>query len=241
MLNLQKSEITQRVALCLTKKSIAVPAACNVVFFADISGSFEDEWRDGLVSSCGVRVLAVASRFDDDGDVPFFLFHDTVHQCGILNYNNVPEESTAHDAWFKRQAGSFKWGGTKFAPIFKALLPTEAVVKSGGFFGFGSKSTTVKKDSAVAQAADPRVVYVLTDGDAYDYEEARQLAKKLESERTYVMFVNVSQLASCAVKLSKEFDHVGHVYFGDLSKVSDEQILEALMTDEFLAWRKKMG
>lgn len=243
MLKLTKTEISERVGLVLTKKSIPTPPPCNVVAFLDVSGSFEDEWKDGLVGQVFSRLMAVASRFDDDGNVPLYLFHNSVLPRGIVSFAEMPEDAGAAIKWLWNKAGSFSWGGTQFAPIFEALLPTTKEVKTGGFLGglFGGGKKTVAVEAAVKQAADPCVVYVITDGDAQDYARARQLAMQMADKRTYIMFVNVSQMAECAVRLSDEFGHVGHIFLGDLNRVNDDQLIEALMTDEFVQWRKRMG
>lgn len=239
MLNLTKPEITEKVKLSLTKRGVPSPKACNVKAFLDVSGSFKDEWEDGIVAKLFSRVLGTASSFDDDGDVPLYLFHNSVMERGIVNFKNLPDSPSQFAQWLWKAAGSFQWGGTEFAPILRALLPTQQVVSSGGFLGMFGKKQVVQAQSMVEAAADPMVVYILTDGDAADYSEARALAKQLEDKRIYVMFVNVSQMATCARRLSDEFDHVGHVYFPNLDRVSDEEIIGALMTEEFLRWRDK--
>ena len=62
----------------------------KVCLCLDISGSMSALYRKGLVQSFAERVLALACKFDDDGDIDVFLFGQQVHQpacMGLSNWN----------------------------------------------------------------------------------------------------------------------------------------------------------
>ncbi|CAN5283476.1 hypothetical protein BH10PSE16_BH10PSE16_18630 [soil metagenome] len=63
----------------------------KVCLCLDISGSMSALYRKGLVQSFAERILALACKFDDDGDIDVFLFGQQVHQpasMGLSNWNS---------------------------------------------------------------------------------------------------------------------------------------------------------
>ena len=60
----------------------------KVCLCLDISGSMSGLYRKGLVQSFAERVLALACKFDDDGDIDVFLFGQQVHQPACMGLSN---------------------------------------------------------------------------------------------------------------------------------------------------------
>ena len=60
----------------------------KVCLCLDISGSMRALYAQGLVQALAERVLALACRFDDDGEIDVFLFGARVHQPAAMNLEN---------------------------------------------------------------------------------------------------------------------------------------------------------
>ncbi len=60
----------------------------KVCLCLDISGSMRALYAGGLVQKLAERVLALACRFDDDGEIDVFLFGAKVHQPAAMNIEN---------------------------------------------------------------------------------------------------------------------------------------------------------
>lgn len=60
----------------------------KVCLCLDISGSMHKLYRDGLVQAFAERILALACRFDDDGEIDVFLFGKDVHHPAAMGLGN---------------------------------------------------------------------------------------------------------------------------------------------------------
>lgn len=228
MLNLSKEEVKQKVGLVLEKRKMANPPKVAVKVFIDTSGSFRDEWEDGTVGLIAERVLAVANRFDDDGNLDIYHFNNEAHDCGSANFEKTNGVKYLKENILNKSSDEL-WNGTCFSPILNAVLPAKA--SSGGIFGslFG-KVKAEKKNQ-------PTLVYIITDGDNADDHTTDTKFEESVDSNTYFMFVNVQSMAKNAKNYADKYPHVGYVFIKDLRKASDDQVIEALITEEYTNWR----
>lgn len=80
--------LAKKSAISLAKVGLETHRA-KVCLCLDISGSMSRLYREGLIQAFAERILALACRFDDDGEIDVFLFGKHVHQptpMGIGNY-----------------------------------------------------------------------------------------------------------------------------------------------------------
>lgn len=80
--------LAKKSAISLAKVGLETHRA-KVCLCLDISGSMKRLYREGLIQAFAERILALACRFDDDGEIDVFLFGKHVHQpipMGIGNY-----------------------------------------------------------------------------------------------------------------------------------------------------------
>lgn len=235
MLNLTKAEIKEKTALVLTKRGVPNPPKSAVLSFFDTSGSFKDEWEDGIVSMLAERVLAVASRFDSDGKLAMYHFNNSVYDVGEFDFEKDDVKAYLKSNLLNKRGEL--WGGTEYADILQKVAEKVSVKKQGGVFGglFGSKKTT----KTLENAPEPTLVYIITDGDNSDYDLADDYFKKAENLNYYFMFINAETMSKRAKSYADNYNNVGYAFFPKLRTMSDEQILESLVTEEFLTWRKK--
>ncbi len=82
LINLVKSAGVSLAKVGLTQHRAKV---CLVL---DISVSMVDLYQRGLVQSFAERILAIACKFDDDGELDVFLFGKNVHHCEPMSLAN---------------------------------------------------------------------------------------------------------------------------------------------------------
>ncbi|MES2933723.1 MAG: VWA domain-containing protein [Pseudomonadota bacterium] len=83
----QLVSLVKQAGVSLEKAGLQTHRA-KVCLCLDISGSMGALYRQGLVQSFAERVLALACRFDDDGEIDVFLFGERVHQPAAMGLNN---------------------------------------------------------------------------------------------------------------------------------------------------------
>jgi hypothetical protein len=83
----QLLSLTKQAAVSLEKRGLGEHTA-RVALCLDISGSMGRLYRSGKVAALAQRILALALRFDDDGDVDVFLFGANGHQADALDVDN---------------------------------------------------------------------------------------------------------------------------------------------------------
>lgn len=75
-LNVQKEQ--QASKLVVTKMGLT-NYKFNVEHFVDVSGSMQDEFREGLMDAVFQRIMSLASVVDPDGNVRFVAFLSLIH------------------------------------------------------------------------------------------------------------------------------------------------------------------
>ena len=81
--------LVKSAGVSLAKVGLAQHRA-KVCLVLDISGSMQGLYKSGLVQSFAERILAMACKFDDDGELDVFLFGRNVHHCqpmGLANWD----------------------------------------------------------------------------------------------------------------------------------------------------------
>ena len=83
-INLRKETLNK---VCLTKTELQ-DLTSKVVVVLDYSGSMDQLYRDGVVQETLNRLLPLALRFDDDGEMELYIFSNNCKQLAPLNINN---------------------------------------------------------------------------------------------------------------------------------------------------------
>ncbi len=232
-------DLTKKTQLILEKRGISNPPKSRVGLAIDISGSMMDEYQNGLVQKTVDRILAIAQKFDDNGEIDVWTFHNkpsTAPVATAQSFGNYVKECILDNPKIS------KWGGTSYAPVLNLILDhyyrgITTVKKEGGFLGFGAKKTVEHKQ---AENVDiPALMLFITDGDNDDKSATDKLLEDSKTFSIYWQLVGVSN--QCDFKYLKkkadELPNVGFAHLPDLN-ASDEVILEALITPEFTNWIK---
>lgn len=256
--DLQKS--TASLKLSLEKAGIIKVPQVDLAFDLDVSGSFDDEHRDGLTNDILARLVPWGIFFDPDKKLDVFTFSD-----GERNANYVGEvtENNYQDYVRKNIIDKVQGynGGTDYVHVLRRNLEhfgwrqpavqAAPAKSSGGIFGlFGKKeaaATPAASTSAVAKRKS--LVLFLTDGDNSRSDEGptERLLEEMEQrgDQMYVMFFGMSNQKpgfNFLKKVADRFSNTGLYICYDIPgflKMSDEQINELIIQSELIDWLKK--
>jgi hypothetical protein len=217
---------SEKVKFALSKRKINnIP--CQVKFVMDCSGSARWLYTNGTIQKVTSMIFPIAFTVDMDKLLDFFIFDSGCKQI------DKPVDASNFESYIEtqvmKQAG---WGGTNYAPFVKAVIESSKPEPAKkGLFGFGSKA---------AKPADPVLAVAITDGANDDEYAAEQTFKEAADKNIYWMLVGVGNANfSFLEKMAKKYPNVGYLPLTDLSVVSDDDLYDGLINDEFAAWVQK--
>lgn len=231
----------------LAKKGIITAPTMRVCAAFDISGSMDDEIRDGSLQHAQDQTGAVGIKFDDNGEIDTWVFDDRATYLGVWTPDNYKNFLLNHGISHSR-------GGTNYAPIINDIVekmyvtgcgtqPQVVTKKVGGFFGFGGKKVTETIGGTGTQAGtDPVLAVIVTDGEPTDsFATISAAIKKAAAGPTFFVFLGVSNQHSkfpTLEKLSSAHDNVGVGYLKGFN-LPDEKVYEQMVSDKLVTFLKK--
>lgn len=247
-LQLNLTKATTSLKLSLQKAGVVTPPALDVGFFMDVSGSFDDEHRDGVTDSLLTRLVPWGLAFDPDKKMDVFTFSNgahSVHEVGSIDESNyfqfvqnriidrVPgyNGGTAYSHSIERSLKHFGWAGD--------------TVKKAGWLG----GLMGKKDEVIKGARKRSLVIIATDGDNNEPGDKERTMRVLRDsqnrgDQVYYLFLGVSNQGSTfpfLEKLGDAFNNTGFVNIKDLHSfvgMSDEDLNATLISNELIEWMK---
>lgn len=244
--------LKKKVGIVLEKRKLP-QITCEVKFALDISGSMQGLYKNGTVQNLTDRLLAVASRFDDNGEMEVWTFTNDFDEAPVVT-------EAMHEGYIDKHIlnnhNIQKWGGTCYAPVMFDIINqsfTEEkkvvtqVEQRPGFFGklFGAKPAVTTVEFFEIGEREPKFpifVPFVTDGDNSDHEQAERVIKECSNKNIYWMMVGIGRESfSWLKKMADKYQNVGFVKIENLEKVSDEDFYMQLLNDEFCEWVKKFA
>ena len=237
MLQTNLVDLTKKVQVILEKKQIPNVVA-QVGFAADVSGSIQGLYSNGTMQLVVNRLQAVANKFDDNGSLDMWVFDDKV----IMLEPAVPDMFGSYVNRFIMSLRNI-WGATQFTPVLTSIrdyyFGTGNGGKSVGFFTKllgGGKSENLPP---VSQGTDPVYLVFLTDGENSDLQATIDIIEELASKAIYIQFIGVGQCSFHFIRaLADKYGHVGFTDFSHPERVTDDEMFNELLNDEFVAWAK---
>lgn len=241
IMNLEKIEAAKKsLVLSLEKAGFVAPPPVELVFVLDVSGSFEDEHRNGLTNDLLMRLVPWGLAFDPDRKLEVLTFSDgagSVHRVGSVNATNcedfVRREIVARVPGWK--------GGTDYSHAIEAALRQLGWLapRRPGLLGrlFGAQAP-----QAVAHKRS--LVIFVTDGDNVDKQRTMEVLRASEArgDVVYFLFLGVSNQGGAfpfLERIGTVLRNTGFVPIRDLREFvqrSDAQLNDALLTDELMGW-----
>jgi hypothetical protein len=223
------------VKISLAKKHINKAPIMRVGMAVDISGSTQRMYERGIIQDAVDRLLGLAANFDDNGEMDMWSFttgFDALETAKASDYGSYVKKHILG-------AAITKWGGTSYAPVMKAMIDfyfKGSVKKSGGFFGFGSKTTF----EAPTNADIPALGIFITDGVNNDPAEAAKVLRGAGDKPIYWSLVGVGDPKDFDFlkRMADELPNAGFVNLATLD-ISDEALYDELICDELIEFVKK--
>ena len=247
MINLRKS-----VAIVLEKRKLP-QVTCAVAATFDISGSMQQLYGSGAVQEIAEKLFAIALKFDDNGNLDAWAFHnDTFELEGITekNYATFVTEQILHNRQVRL------WGGTSYCPALESIdnfyygtkdsdttvMPSGFFSKVGKLFGNSSPVQTHAVPDADRETSTPVFLMFLTDGENDDATASMRYLKELQKKNIYVEFVGIGNAPFNFCRTAADaLPNVGFVQIKDITQISDDDLYEQLLNPEFCSWVTQFG
>ena len=222
MISLEKRAET--VKINLTKRNVQNITA-NICLMIDVSGSMSERFRQGIVQETIDRLFALAFNMDPDKVLDVFVFNTGAGKLSEMresHYGNYVQTVLLNECSIN--------GGTNYAPVINAVTNYYKPKKTGGFFGIG----------ATEELGQPIYAIMITDGDNNDVSEASAAFSVTSPGNVYFQCIGIGNPSEFHFmeSMGDAFDHVGFMNMNNLN-VSDEELYDKLINEEFADWIKK--
>ncbi len=220
----ESKEELQRVVVNLSKeKGVDLDKLkARIIVVMDHSGSMDWQYNNGNVQNILTRLLAMALRFDDDGQAEVYLFDDVCRKMDVdmtaENYSTYVEEVI--------KKGRYPYGGTQYAP---AIRMTDKAYND-------AKSNTI-----------PTLVLFITDGDNFnsDHSPCDEAIIDSSEHGLFYMFIGTGDSKFKYLRHlddldGRKFDNTGFMSVADLNSTSNADLFLNSLKD-FIPWLKAKG
>lgn len=179
----------------------------RVALAMDYSGSMSDMFRNGSVQDVVTRLLPIALKFDDNGELESWLFsngQERLEPVTASNYERYVKNVMMH--------ARMNMGGTEYAPVLKDIVKC------------------YKNSSNI-----PAFVMFITDGDNWDAYETDAIIRELSNYNMFVQFVGIGTGTDFAYlkKLDnlsgRKHDNTGFIAVADMNKLNDQQLYTEML------------
>lgn len=224
LISLEKSKVVlDKTIVDLSKKSgisLNVHQA-RVVVVMDKSGSMHSNFHSGKVQAMLTRLLPLALKFDDNGELEVFVF-DT--RCQLIT---PPMTISNFETYVDTEIISNGYGpsgGTSYAPVIR---------------------TTMKEmDCEDASSSIPIFVIVITDGENDDKAQTDEAIRWSSKFPIFYQFIGIgSSSFNYLQKLDdldgREVDNTAFISCEDIASMSDDELYAKLL-EQYPQWLKDM-
>lgn len=229
----------EKVGIVLAKRGLLAAPKTRVGVAVDVSGSARPFYRNGQMQETLDRLLAVATKFDDNGELDAWAFDNNV----VVLPTITAEDEGTYVADKLVPAVDGMWGGTSYAPTLEAAMKfyfgDSIASKVTGFFGslFDKKQSTPTPTSN-----EPAMLLFITDGENNDRTDAANVLRQAAANSPmYFNMVGIGPERQFGFlkDMADELPNVGFVSMSTL-EMTDEELYERVVSQEFVDWIKKI-
>lgn len=190
----------------------------KVAVVMDYSGSMSDLYRSGAVQDVLTRLMPLALRFDDNGELDVWIFDDRYHRLESMTLDNF-ETYVRSEIMDK----GYRMGCTSYAPVLEDVLHKYFV-------------------EDVSSSDIPTFVIFITDGANDDKRATDNIIKESSYKNIFIQFVGIGRssfeyLEKLDDLTGRPIDNTGFIKVSDMASVSDEGLYEMLL-DQYPDWLK---
>lgn len=217
-------KVSEDVVISLQKKGVTnIPKDINVSLVLDQSGSMSSYFGNGTVANILRRLLGISNVIDDDGNLPFVVYHSQAFDAGTLNVSQYDQVEQI----LSQSISKYGFGGTAYTPAIDTILKK---LGGGGFLGglFGNPMASIK---------GKQLITFITDGETSSSDERafEEKIKQIESSNNvYVQLICVGFHSNFLSGLGDRYDSVGYSSISDFSK-TDAELIDAVVNPEVIA------
>ena len=206
----ESKEKLNNVLVNLSKKSKVdlTKHAARVALAMDYSLSMNNLFSNGSVQKIISRLLPIALKFDDNGELESWLFSN-----GTERLNAVSEDNYKDYVNKIMKKAHMNMGGTNYAPVLKEMV-------------------TYYKD--IEPSEIPAFIIFITDGENSDTFATNAVIKELSEYNIFVQFIGIGDedfdyLKSLDDMKGRKHDNTGFTAVKDMNKMSDEQLYTEIL------------
>ncbi len=211
----------------------------RVAVVMDYSGSMRRLYTSGAVQRVLTRLMPLALRFDDNGELDIWLFNQSyksIPSMNLSNFENYIEQVV--------NRSGFQFGATSYAPVLQDILNTYFAKKNtsqGGFLG-----GLFKKQAPEEVKEEPPVfVIFITDGANSDRGATNQVILDSANQKIFIQFVGIgNETFDYLQKLDdlkgRPVDNTGFIKVQDFELLKDEEVYQMLLS-QYPEWLQAMG
>ena len=190
----------------------------RVAVAMDYSGSMSNMFANGSVQDVITRLLPIALKFDDNGELESWLFSndfEKLEPVTISNYERYVKNVMLESHMYM--------GGTNYAPVLNDMV----------------KYYKVKQPNTT-----PAFVIFITDGDNFDERETNEVVRELSNYNMFVQFVGIGNGSSFKYlreldNLSgRKHDNTGFIAVKDMNKMDDQELYNEMLR-QYRDWLNK--
>lgn len=183
----------------------------RVAMAMDFSGSMDRLYYNGEVQDIITRLLPIALRFDDNGELESWMFSNECKRIEPVTKSNY--ENYVGNVML---TSSLRMAGTNYSPCLKSIV----------------KLYQKKEPSTI-----PAFVIFITDGECFDSDkkETDQIIRELSNYNIFVQFVgigreNFNYLRKLDDLSGRTHDNTGFIKVSDIAEMTDDELYTNLLS-----------
>ena len=227
-------DLSKKAQISLEKVGLQQHVA-KVALCLDISGSMSKLYKTGKIQHFVERILALGTRFDDDGSIDIFLFGKNAHDAGELTISN-------NRHFIKDLLQQYKLESSTYYSKAITMIRKHYIGSSS------HRKQPVPMDS-------PVYVMFVTDGDTFDREQTTKQIVNASYEPIFWQFMAIDEnkdkkglfgSTRSSFKYLEELDsldgrfmdNAGFFSVSDPADIPDQELYDLLMS-EYPGWVKE--
>lgn len=224
-------DLRKSVDTALTQHAGLKNHVAKVALALDYSGSMSSLYQNGSVQALAEKVLALATAFDDDGEIDVFIFESHAHYVGSLSIANYRDG-------IQRLLSNYSMGSTNYAAVIDLIRQHyhSEPVKRGMF------NRLLGKDS---ERPYPSYVMFITDGEPDSRSAAEAQIREAAKEPIFWQFMGVGSsafdfLSKLDTMQGRVIDNANFFAVANPKSIADAELYKKMLA-EYPDWLVKAG